>query len=482
MGSQPPIADLHYETAPDLVTEVPGPESRRLVEKQKEVDSSAVAYPHSVPIGIDAAKGATLRDVDGNTFIDFFAGIGVLNVGHTNPYVLEGVEAQLEKVAHTIDFPTEARIDLIEKLDEIAPGDLRGDNRVLFGGPTGSDAIEATIKLAKYNTGGSGMIAFRGSYHGASAGALSLTAGVQFKTDYAPLLADVQHVPFPHPTHSPEVALDVDGDAMCPIDGADCCGKIECARSLANVDELLSDPYAGLPDPAGVWVEPVQATGGLVYPPPGFLRGLKELTEAHDIPLIVDEIQTGFGRTGEWFASDRYDVTPDIMPMSKSISGIGLPLAATMYREDYDTWGPGGHVGTYRGNAPAMVGGLRAIEYIRDQDLLAHARRLGGDIGSRLEDLAADHDRITDVRGEGLFWGIEFADAADGTGAADTDHPEASDVVNAVQTACYESGLLIWKAGRFGEVVRIMPPLVVTEDLLETGLDILTDSVDEVLG
>jgi len=475
MATQPPIDELHFSAAPTVDTPIPGPESQRLLDRQAAIDSNAVAYPKSVPIAIDEARGATVRDVDGNTFIDLFAGIGVLNVGHSNPYVLEAVHDQLDAVAHTIDFPTEARLALIDALNDIVPPGLQDQNRVVFGGPTGSDAIEASIKLAKHHTGGDGMIAFRGSYHGATTGALSLTGARAFKNDYAPLLADVQFVPFPHPVQSPAAGLDVDAAAMCPVDG-ECCADLACARALADVEELLADPFSGLPNPAGIWVEPVQGTGGLVYPPPGFLAGLRTLADRHDVPLIVDEIQTGFGRTGEWFASDLYDVTPDIMPVSKSISGSGLPLSATIYHERFDTWGPGGHVGTYRGNAPGMIGGVRAIEYIQDQDLLAHARDLGAVVADRVAPVAARHDRIVDVRGEGLYWGIEFGD--DDT---DPDHPAAGDVVDAVQTRAYEAGVLVWTAGRRGEVIRIMPPLVITESLLEAGVDVLVDAIDATL-
>ena len=199
MTAGPPIDELHFAEAPSVETEIPGPKSKRLIERQERVDSSAVAYPKSVPIALEEGRGATLEDADGNVFLDFFAGIGVMNVGHSNPYVLDGVHAQTEKLVHTIDFPTEARLDFIEKLDEIAPGDLKGNNRVVFGGPSGSDAVEGTIKLAKYNTGGTGMVAFRGSYHGGTAGALSLTGGKKYKEEYTPLLPDVVHVRYPYP-------------------------------------------------------------------------------------------------------------------------------------------------------------------------------------------------------------------------------------------------------------------------------------------
>jgi diaminobutyrate-2-oxoglutarate transaminase len=228
----PPIQDLHFDNAPDVDT-IPGPESKQLLDQQQAIDSNAIAYPRRVPIAIDEARGATVRDVDGNTFLDFFAGIGVLNVGHSNPYVLEAVHNQMDKVTHTIDFPTETRLELIEKLDSIAPGKLSGSSRVLFGGPTGSDAIEGSIKLAKYNTEGMGLISFRGSYHGTTSGAGSLTAGKKYKQDYTPLLPDVAYAPYPQ-------------------------DETDVEHALQEVRDLIEDPYGGLTNPAGIWVEPIQ--------------------------------------------------------------------------------------------------------------------------------------------------------------------------------------------------------------------------------
>ncbi len=452
MADQQPITDIHFDDAPRVETKIPGPNSQELLERQREIDSNAVAYPKTIPIAIEEAKGATLRDADGNTFLDFFAGIGVLNVGHSNPYVLEAVQEQTEKVVHTVDFPTEARLDLIEKLNEIAPGALPDNNRVVFGGPTGSDAIEATIKLAKYNTGGDGLIAFRGAYHGGSAGALSLTAGKKYKEDYAPLLSNVHHVPYPYPQQQ----------GLSPDESRE--------MALNNVRELLEDPYSGMANPAGIWVEPIQGEGGIVTPPEGFLPGLKEIADDNGIPLIVDEIQTGFGRTGQWFASDWYDVTPDVMPMAKAIGGIGLPLSGTMYHEDLDTWDAGGHVGTYRGNAPAMIGGVRAIEYIQDNDLLAHARDVGEYMRDQLRALQDETDLLVDVRGRGMFTGAEFAGDDDRTG---------KELVKDVQQYCYEHGVLVWSAGRRGNVLRIIPPLVLTEEQAEIGMEIVADAIRE---
>lgn len=451
MPTVPSIHELHFDDAPS-VESVPGPRSKELLERQREIDSSAVAYPDRVPIAFEEGRGATLRDVDGNTYLDFFAGIGVLNVGHSNPYVVEAVNDQTGRLVHSIDFPTEPRLDLVEKLDEIAPGGLPGNNRVVFGGPTGSDAIEATIKLAKYNTDGDGLIAFRGSYHGATSGALSLTGAKKFKEAYTPLLADVQYARYPYAFEhgvSEEEAME---------------------QSLSDVRSILEDPYGGLANPAGIWVEPIQGEGGVVAPPEGFLSRLKDLAADNGVPLIVDEIQTGFGRTGKWFASDWEDVTPDVMPMAKALGGIGLPLSATMYREELDTWGSGGHVGTYRGNLPAMRGGVRAIEYIERHDLLEHAREVGSYIRDRLLEVAERNPHLAEVRGKGMFVGVEFVDG---------DGNPWKEAVHEIQTRCYENGVLVWTAGRRGNVLRIIPPLVLTGDQAEVGTDVVEDAIRE---
>ncbi|NIC00803.1 aspartate aminotransferase family protein [Halobacterium sp. R2-5] len=446
----PPIHELHFAQEPS-VDEVPGPQSRKLLEKQVDVDSSAVAYPDNIPLAFAEGKGATLKDADGNVYLDFFAGIGVYNVGHANPYVNDAVHEQIDKLTHAVDFPTQPRMDLIDKLDEIAPDGLAGNNRVVFGGPTGSDAVEASIKLAKYNTGGSGLLAFRNSYHGATSGAMSITSNKKFKKPYAPLLPDVVHAPFPYPFQE-------DRDPEASVE-----------RALEEVRAIVEEPYGGLSDPAGIFVEPIQGEGGVVVPPEGFLSGLRDIADENDLPLMFDEIQVGLGRTGEWWGCDHFDVSPDIMTSAKALGGNGQPLSGTMYREDLDTWGPGDHAGTYRGHVPAMVGGLRAIEYIQDHDLLDHATEVGEYIRGRLRDAGDGDPGLGEVRGKGLFVGAEFVD----------EHGEPDDDrVEAIQKYCYEHGVLVWTAGQYSNVLRLLPPLVLTQEQAEVGTEIIADAIE----
>ncbi|WP_311173606.1 aspartate aminotransferase family protein [Halobellus ordinarius] len=461
MGSSPPIEEIHLAQEPEI-NGIPGPRSQELLETQREVDSNAVAYPRRVPVALEEAMGATIRDVDGNIFLDFFAGIGVLNVGHSNPYVVEGVEEQVGKLTHTIDFPTEPRIEFIKRLNDIAPQGLSGNSKVLFGGPSGSDAIEGSIKLAKHNTGRHGLLAFEGSYHGTTAGALSLTAGKAYKEGYGPLLADTVHVPFPNPA---ETELGGDIEAFCPA--ADCCQSGVCGRALDAVQRKFESPYGGHENPAAIWVEPIQGEGGVVVPPEGFLQGLRDIADDNDALLIFDEIQTGFGRTGEWFAADHWGVTPDAMTMAKGIGGSGLPIGAMMYHEKFDTWGPGGHVGTFRGNVPAFVGGIRAIDYIEEHNVLDHARTVGSYIRSRFRELAEDVPQIVDIRGKGQFTGVEFR----------VDGEPSKDLVEAIQRECYHNGVLVWYAGREKSVLRLLPPLVLTERQAEVGMEIICESI-----
>ncbi|NHN49346.1 aspartate aminotransferase family protein [Halostella sp. JP-L12] len=449
----PPPAELHLSQRPQVDQSPPGPRSQELLTAQSDLEANTVAYPKNLPIALEAARGATIRDADGNIYLDFFGGIGVANVGHANPYVLTAVQDQQENLIHTIDFPTEARVEFMEALDSIAPGNLTGSNKIVFGGPTGTNAVEATIKLAKYNTGNAALIGFRGSYHGGTAGALSLSAWSNYKSDYSPMLPDVVHLPYPYPLReerSPEAAAE---------------------HALKEVQETVAGERSGIPDPAGIWIEPIQGSGGVVVPPEGFMQELASIADENDVPLIVDEIQTGMGRTGEWFASDHHGITPDAVTVGKAVGGIGLPLSATIYDESLDTWGPSAHAGTFRGHVPAMVAGTRAIEYIREYDLLDRATELGAYLQERLLEAADGNSYLREVRGEGLLIGAEFT-TADG-------QPDA-DYVSEVQARCLQQGVIVWSSGVEGSVLRLLPPLVLTDEQARIGTDIIVDVIESV--
>ena len=438
------------------MTKPPGPRARELLERQKETDSRAVYYPTVIPTAWEAGRGATIRDVDGNTYIDFVAGISVLNVGHSNPQVVEAVKRQLDKLTHALDIPTPERIALVEKLVQIAPEGLKGNSKVLFGGPTGSDAIEGALKLAKFNTKHHTFLAFHGAYHGMTSGALSVTSKKAFKTGFLPLLPDIHFAPYAY-------------CYRCAFgkEYPEC--KMQCVR---YVEYLFSDPESGLTDPAAIIVEPIQGEGGFIVPPDGYLKEMRRICDENSILLIVDEIQTGFGRTGKMFACEYDGVTPDIMTIAKAVGGIGLPLSGCVIKRELDTWEPGGHLGTFRGNVLACVAGLAAINFTLERGLVERSAREGAHMLRRLKDLQQETKTIGDVRGKGMMVAAEFVEDKQ------TKKP-AIDLVKKVQARCLERGVLVWKAGHWPNVIRFLPPLVITHEHVDKGLDIFSEAVKE---
>lgn len=451
------LAELHFPQAPLVKGGLPGPRARELLAAQQELESNVFKYPRAMPLVPKEARGATIRDVDGNVFIDFFAGIGVLNFGHSNPQILAAARAQEEKMIHALDFPAAPRIELMKRLNQIAPGELRAQIKVMFGGPSGSDAVEGAIKLAKLSTGRLALLAFSGSYHGQTPGALALSSGRSYRERHLPLLTEVHFAPYPY-------------CYRCPFkQEPGSCGLL-CLNYLA---ELLRDPYSGLAKPAAIIVEPIQGEGGVVVPPDGFLAGLRQLAGEEEIPLIVDEIQTGLGRTGRVFASEHSGITPDFMTVGKALGGIGYPLSGVVYHERWDKIEPGGHLGTFRGHLVAMAAGAAALDFMLETDLPGHAAKLGELLLAELRNLQEEVPQIGEVRGRGLFIGVELVKDRE----TKEPHPE---LLKAVQRRCFEKGLLVWSAGRYGNVVRIMPPLVITEELALKGLEIFTQAMREL--
>ncbi len=445
---------LSLPNAPYVATPPPGPVSRGILELQARLESSAISYPRGLPMAIRRGRGATVEDMDGNVYLDFFAGAGVLNLGHANPDVLAAARTQLEDVTHTLDIPTPARISMVEALRKILPQEL---GKLFFGGPTGSDAVEAAVKLAKYNTKRAPLLAFQGSYHGMTSGALSLCSGAPFKEEFLPLLGEVHFAPFAY-------------CYRCPFGRAPESCSLECA---AFVEDLLENPHSGVANPAAVVVEPIQGEGGSVVPKDGFIQRVREACDRHGVVLIFDEIQAGFCRTGRMFSSEHFGVVPDIMTMSKALGGGGFPISALAFRQELDTWPPGKHIGTFRGNMIAYAAGAAGIRFMLAHDVAGHAARVGEVLLDLLKEVEAGSEVVGEARGKGLMLGVEFVEDK-------VTKKPAPDLARKIRTRCHQKGMLIEVGGHHFNVARLLPPLVLTEAQARKGAEIFAEVVKEV--
>jgi diaminobutyrate-2-oxoglutarate transaminase len=447
--------NLHFPNAPKIRTMPPGPKAKKILAAQASTEGNAVYYPKILPFVPDEGRGATIKDIDGNVFIDFYAGVSVLNFGHSNPEILKSATEQLKKLSHSLDFPTVARTELVKRLIARAPGNLKDDSKVVFGGPTGSDAVESAIKLAKFRTKRLSVIAFEGSYHGQTTMALAATAEKKYRENYAPLGPEVHFAPYPNTYRN---AFKEEDPKRCTR---------MCADYLEN---MVEGGESGVLPPAAVIAEPIQGEGGIIVPPNDFLKEVERICRKNGVMFIVDEIQSGFGRTGKWFASDYFGIDPDVVTMAKSIGGIGLPLSGIMYRKDLDTWHPGAHLGTFRGDAVAMAAGAAAIDFADKNKLLEHVNKLGETTMKFLKDLAQESKSIGDVRGKGLFIGVEFVKDK-------KTKARWKEICDRIQLESFKKGVIIWRAGAYGNIIRIMPPLTITDELLNKGLEIFAEEV-----
>lgn len=445
--------ELSFEAAPEIIVKPPGPRSRELLGRQNSLETRSVVYPKAFPFAIDSAKGATVRDMDGNLFIDWVAGICVLNVGHNNPVVAAAVRSQMERIWHSLEIPTEARITFLEKMHSVLPGNLRGHARIMTT-VTGADACEAAISLAKHVTGRRTIVAFEGAYHGIHQGIVSLTSSRAYLRASGTMRQGVFRLPFPYPYRFPFPAKEGD----------------EAKVILRYLEHLLEDEHSGLDDTAGILVEPIQGEGGYIVPPRDFLPGLREIADRFQIPLIIDEVQTGFARTGKFWGCELTNTSPDIMCISKS-AGAGLPLSVIAYRQEYDATLPDAfHLGTYRGNPLAMAAGAASIDYIKKQELPDRVDKLGKETISEFGRIAEKSKNIGEVRGVGFMIGTEIVESKD------TRRP-SKDTASRMRKNMFESGLLMHTCGHFGNVLRFMAPLVISESLLEKGLRVYEKAV-----
>ncbi|MFE9562765.1 diaminobutyrate--2-oxoglutarate transaminase family protein [Streptomyces sp. NPDC006487] len=423
-----------------------------MLRRQAQRESAARTYARSLPIVPVRARGLTIEGADGRRYLDCLSGAGTLALGHNHPVVLEAIRGVLDSGAplHVLDLATPVKDAFTTELFASLPAELAADARIQFCGPAGTDAVEAALTLVRTATGRSGMLAFTGAYHGMTAGALAVSGGA---TD-AGGTTDVRVTRLPYPQ-----------DRRCPFGVGGAEGAELSARWTRN---LLDDPKSGVPAPAGMILEPVQGEGGVHAAPDAWLRSMREITAERGIPLIADEVQTGVGRTGAFWGVDHAGVVPDVMVLSKAIGG-SLPLAVIVYRAELDQWAPGAHAGTFRGNQLAMAAGTATLAYVRENGLAERARTLGAHMLAALRGLIPSHPCVADVRGRGLMIGVELADPDTG---------EASpDLAVAVRQACLDRGLIVELGGRHASVVRLLPPLTLTDEQASAVLDRLADAL-----
>jgi 4-aminobutyrate aminotransferase len=431
---------------PQIRTPLPGPNAQKILALDHQYVSPS--YTRDYPLVAQRGQGMMIEDVDGNTFLDFAAGIAVASTGHCHPEVVRAIQKQAETLIHMsgTDFYYPLLAQLAEKLTQITPGDF--PKRVYFGN-SGTEAIEAAMKLARFHTGRHGFIAFLGAFHGRTFGALSLTASkaVQ-RRGFGPLLSGVVHVPYANPYRCPA------GHAA-----SECLGDCLCTEFI---EKQLFKTTVPPEDVAAIVVEPIQGEGGYVVPPAGFLPGLRELADRHGILLIFDEVQCGMGRTGKMWASEHFGVIPDILVSAKGIAS-GLPLGVTVARADLMDWGPGAHASTFGGNPVACAAALETIRLLEEK-YIDNAARMGDYLMGRLADWPRCHPIVGQVRGLGLMIGIELVKDQ----ATREPNPEARRQI--IQRA-FQHGLLVLGCGE--STLRLMPPLIVAPHQADFAVEVL---------
>ncbi len=436
-------------------------DSEGILRRQSLRESAARTYARSLPVVPVRARGMTIEGADGGRYLDCLSGAGTLALGHNHPVVLEAIRAVLDSGAplHVLDLATPVKDAFTTALFETLPRQLAEHGRIQFCGPAGTDAVEAALKLVRTATGRRGLLAFSGGYHGMTAGALAATGDTAVRGAAGAADAHITRLPYPY-------------DYRCPFGVG---GEYGAELSARLTESLLDDPKGGIQPPAGMLVEAVQGEGGVIPAPDPWMRRMRDLTAARGIPLIADEVQTGVGRTGAFWAVEHSGVVPDVMVLSKAIGG-SLPLAVVVYREELDAWQPGAHAGTFRGNQLAMAAGTATLAYVRRNGLAEHAALLGARMLTRLRALAAEHPCVGDVRGRGLMLGVELVDpeAAPGLGGVP---PTAPRLAAAVRRAALDRGLIVELGGRDSSVIRLLPPLTITEEQSEAVLERLADAL-----
>jgi 4-aminobutyrate aminotransferase len=435
----------------NLTAQSAGPLAQAIIARDEQ--SLSPSYSREYPLVVSHAQGSELWDVDGRRYIDFMAGVAVLNVGHRHPAVVEAVQQQIDKFWHIClsDFYYPQAVELAEKVQAIAP--MSADTRVYFGN-SGTEAVEAAIKLAMYKTGRSQFIGFLGAFHGRTLGSLSFTASKSVQRANYQMGVRVYHIPYPNPYR--------------PIFAG------HNGRSYGDIviDYLENELFRTTLSPhnvAGILVEPIQGEGGYVVPAPGFFPRLREICDRYGIMLILDEIQSGAGRTGKWWAIEHEGVEPDIVCFAKGI-GSGMPIGGIVTPAELMVWKPGAHGSTYGGNPVAAVSALATLNVIEEEGLLAQAQTTGDYIMDALAEMQARHPSIGDVRGRGLMIGVEFVKER-------TTKERAVRLRNDIIDRAFLKGLLLIPCGT--NSIRLTPPLNVPQPLVDEGLQIFEEALTE---
>lgn len=428
--------------------QLPGPKAKAIIDRDQQVISPS--YPRSHSLVMDHGRGTEVWDVDGNRFLDFCAGIAVTSTGHSHPKVVQAIQEQAAQFIHiSSDFYHPKWVQLGEKLDEIAPFK---EDAISFMANSGTESVEAAIKLARYHNGCTQFIGFLGAFHGRTLGSLSFTASKPvYHEGFYPLMNGVVHVPFPNPFRP----------VLQSRRGEDYGETV-----VRYIEEQILGKILPHEDVAAVLVEPIQGEGGYNLPAPGFFPALRQLCDKYDILLIVDEVQSGMGRTGKWWAIEHFGIEPDIVCAGKGIAS-GVPLGAIIARKSIVTWPYGSHGNTYGGNPIACAAGLATIDLI-EHEYMQNAAEVGEYALDALHEIKVRHPSIGDVRGLGLMIGVEFVKDAE---SREADH----DLRDRVADLAFERGLILLGCGR--SVIRIAPPLSVTRAEIDEGLAILEESV-----
>jgi 4-aminobutyrate aminotransferase len=446
-------SELYAKVGPKLKGSLPGPKARAAVEHDDRVISPS--YTRSYPLVAKRGRGIRIEDVDGNEFMDFAAGIAVNSTGHCHPEVVKAIQEQAAELIHIsgTDFFYESMAVLGHRLSAVAP--MRGPHKVYYGN-SGAEAVECALKLARYHTRRQQVISFFGAFHGRTMGALSLTGSKpQQKRRFSPLVPGVTHVPYPY------VYRGTSGGPEAQEAFA-----LGCARFI---EEKLFKTTVPPEEVAAIFVEPIQGEGGYVVAPTNFMQELRAICDRHGILLVADEVQSGAGRTGKWWAIEHTGVEPDIICSAKGIAS-GMPLGICMARAEIMNWVPGSHASTFGGNPIAIAAALATMD-ILEREGIANAGHVGGLMMDRLKGWTKTHALVGDVRGRGLMIGIELV--------LDKETREPAQALrNRIETLCFEKGLLILGCGETS--LRLCPPLIVTEDEATVALDILEEVLSQV--